>query len=85
MLRMTLLVVVFLAWHFARFQSKEERMAFSDFLASVDAGEVSSVRIDVLNGGPGAVLAAEPLVAMDGTRTPTFRAVVQGQWFVATT
>jgi cell division protease FtsH len=55
MLWMGLLTVIFLAWHFAQFQRKEEVMAFSDLLASVDAGEVRSVRIDALGKGPGAV------------------------------
>lgn len=55
MLWMVLLVVVFLAWHFAQIPHRENVMAFSDLLASVDAGEVDSVRIDLLDKGPGAV------------------------------
>jgi cell division protease FtsH len=55
MLWMVLLVVVFLAWHFAQIQRREDVMAFSDLLESVDAGEVDSVRIDLLDKGPGAV------------------------------
>ena len=55
MLWVSLVAVVFLAWHFAQFQRKEEVMAFSDLLASVDVGEVRSVRIDARDKGPGAV------------------------------
>ena len=55
MLWLSLLIVVFLAWHFAQIQHPEETMAFSDLLASVEVGEVHSVRIDVLDNGPGAV------------------------------
>lgn len=54
MLWFSLLIVVFLAWHFAQIQHPEETMAFSDLLASVDVGEVHSVRIDMRGGGPGA-------------------------------
>ena len=53
-----LLVVIFLAWHFAQIQRKEDITTFSDFLARVEAGEVSSVRIDMLGQGPGAVFRA---------------------------
>jgi cell division protease FtsH len=56
MLWVSLLVAVFLAWHLAQSPRKEEEvMAFSDLLASVDAGEVRWVRIDVLDKGPGVV------------------------------
>ena len=55
MLWVSLVAVVFLAWHFAQLQRKEEVMAFSDLLASVDVGEVRSVRIDARDKGPGAV------------------------------
>jgi cell division protease FtsH len=55
MLWVGLLAVVFLAWHFAQVQRREEITAFSDFLAGIDAGEVRSVRIDMLGKGPGAV------------------------------
>lgn len=55
MLWMLLLVVIFLAWHFAQIQRKEESIVFSELLASVDAGEVGGVSIDVLDKGPAAV------------------------------
>ena len=38
MLWMSLLVVVFLAWHFAQFQKKETPVKFSEFMAQVEAG-----------------------------------------------
>ena len=45
MLWMSLLVVVFLAWHFAQFQKKETPVKFSEFMAQVDAGQVADVTI----------------------------------------
>ena len=41
MLWMSLLVVVFLAWHFAQFQKKETPVKFSEFMAQVEAGQVA--------------------------------------------
>jgi len=55
MLWFSLVLIVFLAWHFTQHQPPEHVMAFSELLASVDAGEVSSVQIELLDGGPGAV------------------------------
>lgn len=54
MLWMSLMVVIFLAWHFAQIERKEEGIVFSELLARVDAGEVGSVNIDVLDKGPAA-------------------------------
>ena len=48
------LVVVFFAWHVAQIQPQDDVVALSDFLRSVDAGEVEWVRIDLLDKGPGA-------------------------------
>ncbi len=45
MLWMSLLVVVFLAWHFAQFQKKETPVKFSEFMAQVDSGQVADVTI----------------------------------------
>jgi cell division protease FtsH len=45
MLWMSLLVVVFLAWHFAQFQKRETPMKFSEFMAQVEAGQVQDVTI----------------------------------------
>ena len=45
MLWMSLLVVVFLAWHFAQFQKKETPVKFSEFMAQVEAGQVQDVTI----------------------------------------
>jgi cell division protease FtsH len=45
MLWMSLLVVVFLAWHFAQFQKRETPVKFSEFMAQVEAGQVSDVTI----------------------------------------
>src|SRR5512145_340772 len=45
MLWMSLLVVVFLAWHFAQFQKKEAPVKFSEFMAQVDSGQVADVTI----------------------------------------
>jgi cell division protease FtsH len=54
LLWMGLLTVIFLAWHFAQIQQKEDSTLFSDFLARVDAGEVHWVRIDMRGQGPAA-------------------------------
>jgi cell division protease FtsH len=45
MLWMSLLVVVFLAWHFAQFQKKESPVKFSEFMTQVEAGQVADVTI----------------------------------------
>jgi cell division protease FtsH len=45
MLWMSLLVVIFLAWHFAQIQKKETTLRFSDFMTQVDAGQVKDVTI----------------------------------------
>jgi cell division protease FtsH len=45
MLWMSLLVVIFLAWHFAQIQKKETAIKFSDFVAQVEAGKVQDVTI----------------------------------------
>jgi cell division protease FtsH len=45
MLWMSLLVVVFLAWHFAQFQKGETPIKFSEFVAQVEAGKVADVTI----------------------------------------
>jgi len=45
MLWMSLLVVIFLAWHFAQIQKKETPLKFSDFMAQVEAGQVQDVTI----------------------------------------
>jgi cell division protease FtsH len=45
MLWMSLLVVVFLAWHFAQFQKKETPVKFSEFMTQVEAGQIAEVTI----------------------------------------
>jgi cell division protease FtsH len=45
MLWMSLLVVIFLAWHFAQIQKKETPLKFSEFMAQVEAGQVLDVTI----------------------------------------
>jgi cell division protease FtsH len=45
MLWMSLLVVIFLAWHFAQIQRKESPMKFSEFMAQVEAGQIQEVTI----------------------------------------
>ncbi len=45
MLWMSLLVVIFLAWHFAQIQKKETSKKFTEFMAMVEAGEVADVTI----------------------------------------
>jgi cell division protease FtsH len=45
MLWMSLLVVIFLAWHFAQIQKKETSLKFSEFITQVDNGQVQDVTI----------------------------------------
>jgi cell division protease FtsH len=45
MLWMSLLVVIFLAWHFAQIQKKESPLKFSEFMSQVEAGQVQDVTI----------------------------------------
>jgi cell division protease FtsH len=45
MLWMSLLVVIFLAWHFAQIQKKETQLKFSEFMTQVDAGQVQDATI----------------------------------------
>jgi cell division protease FtsH len=45
MLWMSLLVVIFLAWHFAQIQKKETPLKFSEFMAQVEAGQVQDVTV----------------------------------------
>ena len=45
MLWMSILVVIFLAWHFAQIQKKETPKKFSEFVAMVESGEVADVTI----------------------------------------
>ncbi len=45
LLWMSLLVVIFLAWHFAQIQKKETSKKFSEFVSMVEAGEVAEVTI----------------------------------------
>jgi cell division protease FtsH len=45
MLRMTLLVVVFLAWHFAQTSKSEVAVKFSELMALVESGQVTDVTI----------------------------------------
>ena len=45
MLWMSILVVIFLAWHFAQIQKKETPKKFSEFVSMVEAGEVVDVTI----------------------------------------
>ncbi len=45
MLWMSLLVVIFLAWHFAQIQKKEQPVKFSEFVAQIEAGQVKDVTI----------------------------------------
>jgi hypothetical protein len=40
-----LLVVVFLAWHFAQIQKKEQAVKFSEFMSWMESGQVSDVTI----------------------------------------
>jgi len=42
---MSLLVVVFLAWHFAQLQKKETPLKFSEFMTQVESGYVADVTI----------------------------------------
>ncbi len=45
MLWLSLLMVIFLAWHFAQFQRKDSNWKFSEFMAQVDAGAVKDVTV----------------------------------------
>jgi cell division protease FtsH len=45
MLWMSLLVVIFLAWHFAQIQKKETSLKFSEFMQQVEGGQVQEVTI----------------------------------------
>jgi cell division protease FtsH len=45
MLWMSLLVVIFLAWHFANIQKKEAPLNFSAFMEEVEAGKIAEVTI----------------------------------------
>jgi cell division protease FtsH len=45
MLWASLLVVIFLAWHFAQIQKKESPLKFSEFMAQVEAGQIQDVTI----------------------------------------
>jgi len=45
MLWMSLLVVIFVAWHFAQIQKRHTSKRFTEFMAMVDAGEVADVTI----------------------------------------
>src|SRR5687767_12628109 len=45
MLWMSLLVVIFLAWHFAQIQKKETSLKFSEFMTQVETGQVREVTI----------------------------------------
>src|SRR5438034_9817329 len=45
MLWMSLLVVIFLAWHFAQIQKKETPLKFSAFMDQVEAGQIQDVTI----------------------------------------
>jgi cell division protease FtsH len=42
---MSLLVVIFLAWHFAQIQKKETPLRFSEFMARVEEGRIQDVTI----------------------------------------
>jgi len=46
MLWMALLVVIFLAWHFAQVQKRQTSKKFTEFVTMVEAGEVADVFID---------------------------------------
>jgi cell division protease FtsH len=45
MLWMSLLVVIFLAWHFAQIQKKETSLKFSEFMQQVEAGQILDVTV----------------------------------------
>ncbi len=45
MLWMSLLVVIFLAWHFAQIQKKESPWKFSEFMTQLEAGQIQDVTI----------------------------------------
>jgi cell division protease FtsH len=45
MLWMSLLVVIFLAWHFAQIQKREQPLKFSEFMGQVEKGDIREVTI----------------------------------------
>jgi len=45
LLWLSLLAVIFLAWHFAQIQKKESSLKFSEFMAQVETGQVQDVAI----------------------------------------
>jgi cell division protease FtsH len=45
MLWMSLLVVIFLAWHFAQIQKREQPLKFSEFMSQVEGGQIREVTI----------------------------------------
>ena len=45
LLWMSLLAVIFLAWHFAQIQKKETNLKFSEFMQQVEAGQIAEVTI----------------------------------------
>ncbi len=45
MLWMSLLVVIFLAWHFAQIQKKETPLKFSEFMVQVEVGTIKEVTV----------------------------------------
>ena len=60
MLWMSLLVVIFLAWHFAQIQKKETPLKFSDFMTQVDAGQVQDA---TRSGGRGSRIGVALIIA----------------------
>ena len=63
MLWMSLLVVIFLAWHFAQIQKKETTWKFSEFLTQVEQGSVLDSKKTV-----GALLSAAGVTVTAFTR-----------------
>jgi len=47
MLWMSLLVVIFLAWHFANIQKKEAPLSFSAFMEEVEQGKIAEVSAEL--------------------------------------
>ena len=45
MLWMSLLVVIYLAWHFAQIQKKETSLKFSEFMTQVETGTIQEVTV----------------------------------------
>src|SRR5262245_32258525 len=52
LLWVSLLVVVFLAWHFAQLQDRSPRIDFDELLADIEAGEVRFVSVRLQGNGP---------------------------------